>query len=41
MKKIFFVATATCGLLMGAMSQKSKNEFVLNGKIDGINDGLV
>jgi thiol-disulfide isomerase/thioredoxin len=41
MKNIFLLAVAATGLYFGTMAQKSKNEFVLNGKIEGINDGLV
>ena len=41
MKKIFLIIATIGGLFSVAMSQQAKNKFVLNGKIEGINDGLV
>ncbi len=41
MKKFLLITATTMGLFSAAMSQKAKNEFTLNGKIEGLNDGLV
>jgi thiol-disulfide isomerase/thioredoxin len=41
MKKVFLIIAAIGGLFNVAISQQARNKFELNGKIGGINEGLV